>query len=199
MEHPQTILFYKRNLPHWHVANRSYFITFRLKNSIPVKVIEQMRLEYENLRSQSDPHLLSELQKRHFRKYEQILDSSREDLHLKNPEIAGLVMNSFDWLENNSGWKIPSAVIMPNHVHCLMSGENAKMSFNKALSSLKGFTARQANTILNTRGPFWSPENFDHWCRTPEKEESVKKYIRNNPVKAGLVCKPDDWPWLSEK
>jgi putative DNA methylase len=80
-----------------------------------------------------------------------------------------------------------------------MSGGNAKMSFNKALSSLKGFTARQANIILNKKGPFWSPENFDHWCRTPEKEESAKKYIRNNPVKAGLVSNPNDWPWLREK
>ena len=61
---------------------------------------------------------------------------------------------------------------------------------------IKGFSARKANKILGKRGPFWAPESFDHWCRTPEKEERVMRYIRNNPVKAGLVEKPELWPWV---
>lgn len=39
-------------------------------------------------------------------------------------------------------------------------------------------------------------EWFDHWCRTPGKEDGVATYIRNNPVMAGLVPRTADWPWV---
>jgi REP element-mobilizing transposase RayT len=42
----------------------------------------------------------------------------------------------------------------------------------------------------------WVDENFDHWCRTPEKVAGVIRYIKNNPVKARLVTKSEDWPWM---
>ena len=63
---------------------------------------------------------------------------------------------------------------------------------------IKGASAREANRILNRAGcPFWQDESFDHWCRNEAEFARIKQYIEWNPVKAGLVKRPDDWPWSS--
>ena len=120
----------------------------------------------------------------------------KNDLFLENPKVAKLIIDSLVWVEKNYKWKIIVAVIMPNHVHFLTSGECAVKPFNLAFSNFKGFTAREANKILSRNGTFWAPETFDHWCRSPFEEDRIKKYIIDNPVKAGLVEKHSDWPWL---
>jgi len=59
----------------------------------------------------------------------------------------------------------------------------------------KRYTARRINDVMNRQGRVWVDENFDHWCRKSDKVERVKKYIANNPVKAKLVNKSEDWKW----
>lgn len=81
----------------------------------------------------------------------------------------------------------------------LMIGSHALTSLTKALKVLKGYTAREANKILQRRGSFWWSESFDHWTRNPDKTDKAIRYIRNNPVKAGLVKFPEDYPWLKTK
>ena len=39
--------------------------------------------------------------------------------------------------------------------------------------------------------------SFDHWCRDKDEFSRIVKYIENNPVKAGLVKRPEEWPWSS--
>jgi REP element-mobilizing transposase RayT len=92
---------------------------------------------------------------------------------------------------------IHAAVVMPNHCHLLlrnMKGVNHMLA--EHLGIVKGYTAREANRILGLKGSFWQSENFDHWCRSTEKFQAAIRYIRNNPVKAGLVRKPEEWKWL---
>jgi len=48
-DRPQTTSFRRRNLPHWRVAGRPYFVTFRLKGSLPKAVSASLREEYEDL------------------------------------------------------------------------------------------------------------------------------------------------------
>jgi REP element-mobilizing transposase RayT len=63
---------------------------------------------------------------------------------------------------------------------------------------IKGATARQANVILSRTGHrFWQDESFDHWVRNPAEWQKIKSYIERNPVTAGLVSRPEDWPWSS--
>ena len=199
MENPATISFKRRNLPHWKVVGHPYFVTFRLKNTLPKEIVKEFKIEREKLKSsKADKNIISDYERKIFRKIESILDNLNNDsCYLKNPEIADLVMNSFVFIEQKYKWKFPCIVVMPNHVHCLAANQNkATISLEKALGYLKSYTAKEANKIMKLTGSFWSPENFDHWCRTPEQEIKVREYIRNNPVKAGLVSKPEDWKWL---
>src|SRR5436309_2857747 len=86
-------------------------------------------------------------------------------------------------------------VVMPNHVHMLVL---PKMSPSKFMKSLKGFTAREANLVLNRTGePFWQAESYDHWVRNSDEGERIRGYIESNPVKAGLAAKPKQYPWSS--
>jgi len=65
------------------------------------------------------------------------------------------------------------------------------------MGTLKGFTSRQANIILERSGAFWQKESFDHWGRDELEYHGVIAYIDNNPVEAGLCAKPEEWIWSS--
>jgi type I restriction enzyme R subunit len=84
---------------------------------------------------------------------------------------------------------------MANHVHILIYPE---VKLSRITKSIKNFSARQANVILERTGqPFWLDESYDHWVRGPEELEKIVLYIEENPVAAGLVEKVEDWRWSS--
>ena len=106
-------------------------------------------------------------------------------------------MDNLDWLRER-GWKVLAGVTLPNHVHLLMRNEAGRTGeLIEDLGQFKNYTARLANRALGRSGSFWAREDFDHWCRTPEKVEAAVRYIRDNPVKAGLVRQWREWPWLA--
>jgi putative transposase len=65
----------------------------------------------------------------------------------------------------------------------------------KILQDLKRFTARECNKILNRSGTFWQHESYDHVVRDYDELQRIVKYVLNNPVKAGLCEKWEDWRW----
>jgi hypothetical protein len=68
----------------------------------------------------------------------------------------------------------------------------------RLLQSVKGATARQANLILGRTGEaFWQAESYDHWVRNESEWRRIAAYIENNPVKAGLVPRAEDYRWSS--
>ena len=50
--------------------------------------------------------------------------------------------------------------------------------------------------MLGHCGPVWQEESFDHMLRSNESFEEKLEYIRRNPVRRGLVSKPEDYRWL---
>lgn len=64
--------------------------------------------------------------------------------------------------------------------------------------SIKGYTAREANRILNRTGqPFWQDESYDHWARDEAELERIAAYIESDPVRAGFVERAEEWRWSS--
>jgi putative transposase len=85
---------------------------------------------------------------------------------------------------------------MPTHVHLFC--EAGSCGLKHALEDFKRWTGHQAAKLLNTDHPhFWQGEWFDHWSRSDAEDERIVAYIRNNPVKAGLVRDYTDWPHAS--
>lgn len=84
---------------------------------------------------------------------------------------------------------------MANHVHVLLLPQIAP---SQLLKSLKGYTAREANRLLGRTGaPFWQRESYDHWVRDPAEWTRIAAYIEDNPVKAGLVSRAEEYRWSS--
>jgi hypothetical protein len=65
------------------------------------------------------------------------------------------------------------------------------------LKSVNSYTARRCNDLLQSRSSFWQRESFDHWIRGDDELERVIYYVEGNPVKAGLVERPELWSYSS--
>ncbi|MGC2387792.1 MAG: transposase [Candidatus Acidiferrum sp.] len=132
-----------------------------------------------------------------FADFDQHLDHARSGpLWLKNPVIADSVVSTLRKGQDELNQYILHAyVVMANHIHVLLVPGIAAA---RITCGIKGVTSRNANRILARTGqPFWQDESFDHWARDSAEQERIRKYIESNPVKAGLVAKPEDWLWSS--
>ncbi len=86
---------------------------------------------------------------------------------------------------------------MPNHIHAIVRPIN-NWTLSAITQSWKIKIARAANQILGKTGQrFWQPESFDRVIRDDDEMRRVRRYIRRNPVKAGLCAKEKDWKWSS--
>jgi REP element-mobilizing transposase RayT len=96
--------------------------------------------------------------------------------------------------------QLSAAVVMPNHVHLLFwalrDDSGWPFPLVTIMHSLKSASAHTINKIMGRSGPLWDEESFDHVLRSWESWEEKREYIRQNPVRAGLVRKPEDYRWL---
>jgi len=93
-----------------------------------------------------------------------------------------------------------AVVVMPDHVHLLLSPLRDKDGWPfplvDILQCMKCATAHRINKLLRTSGPVWEEESFDHVLRSDESLKEKCEYIRQNPVEAGLLRRPEDYRWL---
>jgi putative transposase len=76
------------------------------------------------------------------------------------------------------------------------ASENGPFSLAEIMQAIKSASAHRINQVLQRRGYVWQQESFD---RVPRREESIGlkvEYVLNNPVRAGLVRLPGEYPWL---
>jgi REP element-mobilizing transposase RayT len=101
---------------------------------------------------------------------------------------------------NGSRFELHAAVVMPDHVHLLLSpgSDEAGNSFglSQILNSIKGASAHAVNKALDRRGHVWQPESFDHVLRSSESIRGTAEYVCSNPVRAGLVGDEDEYACL---
>ena len=130
------------------------------------------------------------------RQIERYLDRGVGACELRRPEIADMVADALRHFHGQR-YLLDDWVIMPNHVHLLI-WPMPNHNLSEILQSRKRHTGRQANRMLGRTGsPFWQPESYDHWVRDDEEKARIRRYIRNNPVKAGLCRSPEEWRWSS--
>ena len=178
-----TLSFYRRNLPHWQPEGTAIFLTWRLFGSLPKGFTDHLQKWNREPRKQ-------------FLSAERVLDAaSGGPLWLQNPEIAVCVERALERGAQLQRFVLRAYVVMPNHVHALLEPNAA---LHEITNGIKGASAREANVRLGRTGmPFWQEESFDRWIRDAGQFARAKAYIENNPVKARLCAKPEDWPWSS--
>src|SRR6266446_1290146 len=97
-------------------------------------------------------------------------------------------------------WAIGRYVIMPDHVHFFFRPEHEAKTLSRFVGAWKTWTSRkiqkgrpQPTAAATTPQAFWQREFFDHLLRSSESYSEKWNYIRENPVRSGLVTSADDW------
>jgi putative transposase len=177
--------YYERNLPHWHPSGKAIFLTWRLHGSLPRSFLRSLKDDPRSTAGQK------------FRKIEARLDRAEDGpLWLKDARVAACVTNAIgEGAEGLGFYHLHAFVVMANHIHLLF---DPVVPLQRITNGLKAVSARNANRILDRVGErFWQDESFDHWVRNGREFERIQSYIHRNPVAAGLVARPEDWPWSS--
>jgi REP element-mobilizing transposase RayT len=175
-------------LPHFDGGPIPQFITFRLGDSMPKTVIDRWRKELEREAAHNIDSLLR-------CRIENYLDQGYGACYLKDNRVANVIEDSLLYYDEKC-YKLTSWVVMPNHVHVLLTPTVGE-ELSSILHSIKSYTAHRANEILDRSGQFWQEECFDRFIRNSKHFQSVVSYIENNPVKARLCKKASDWRYSS--
>ena len=180
---PVVMKHYERRLPHWDSVGEPLFITFRLYGTLPANRVF--------------PPATVTASGKAFVTMDRILDAAVSGpSYLRMPEVAELVVGALQAGEHRFGrYELHSYVVMPNHVHALVTPH---VDATKWLGPLKGFTAHEANRFLGLAGHhFWQEESYDHLVRSSVEFDRIRNYIEQNPVKAGLALAPEQFRWSS--
>jgi putative transposase len=111
--------------------------------------------------------------------------------HLGTVPARELFQRSLESMRGRYDFVVCGYVVMPEHVHLLVS-EPKKGILSKAIQALKLFVSVQSK-----ERPFWQARYYDFNVQNEEKRVEKLRYMHRNPVRCGLVEKPEDWPWSS--
>ena len=206
--------FFHRNLPHYHLPNATYFITFRLAGSLPVDAWKNLHEKYEQqkqmLTEKFQGQTLHEerykLQKQYFARFDTLLDCAEGGPHwLSEPRFAEIVTLQIHSLQPNY-YHLHAYCLMHNHIHLLLDQQDIPeplplkdgqhyTALSHAMRLLKGRTGYACSALLGHKGAFWQHESYDHVVRNEKEFGRILAYIVNNPVKAGLTNDWQDWAY----
>ena len=193
-------------LPHLKQINGTYFVTYRLADSLAKDALARLEEEISQAQMKFPDDMpqdvkAREIQRVRFQRIESWLDNGAGSCCLRRADIAGVVAENLRFFDG-ARYKLHAWVVMPNHVHALVT-PLGDFSLGGILRTWKQFTARRAKELLAKSGDewttesFWQRESFDRLTRDADERERTVRYIHTNPVKAGLCEKPEDWPWSS--
>ena len=172
-----------RNLPHFEQAGAIYFITFRLWDSLPAEVYQELFAARDQwLGNNPPPYTWAqelELKRVYSLPLERFLDEGHGRCGLRDEGLRDElvdIMLCFD----GEAYEVGEFVVMPNHVHLLMRSSR-KTTMRKVCRRWKNLSARAINQTLGRRGRVWQSEGFDHIVRSRATLEQCRQYIRDNP------------------
>ena len=198
---------YWTDLPHWRQEGATYFVTFRLADSIPRRILQhwaelrdnwcqahglvrtlEARIWNERYRA------IPEAERRVFER-QQLghllveLDRCHGSSELRNSEAASIVADSLSFFDRRL-LRCGDFIVLPTHVHWLVLPYSG-IKLEGILQSTKRYSATRINQILNRSGRLWQPGSFDHIVRDRDELSKIREYIQENGVNAGLS--PDDY------
>ena len=184
----EEIRFTENLLPHWQQHGATYFITFRLPDSVPTHLRTQWEEERATwMRFHPEPwdvETEQEYHKRFTAAIERWLDAGYGSCVLRRLECAKIVDEALRHFDHQR-LSLISSVVMPNHVHALLI-QNAEHPLEDLLHSWKSFSSRTINRLAGRSGTLWQRSYFDRLVRDERHFRNCVRYIRRNPEKAHL-------------
>lgn len=185
---------HRGHLPHWRQEGTMYFITSRLADSMPQEKLcewQQQRdawLSGHGLTDVSQLDTLPEAERHEFHatftaKWHDWLDRGHGECLLRRTELRELLLNRLFALDG-AGCELDAWVVMPNHLHAIVTPQGR--SLGEVVRFWKGGSASDINKQLSRRGSLWQAEPYDHIIRSEAQRDHYRRYIAENPIKAGL-------------
>ncbi|HJQ70505.1 MAG TPA: transposase [Blastocatellia bacterium] len=121
-----------------------------------------------------------------------IVVSKRRNLFL-DPNLAESVINCLLDLRRKMGFTLYSYCLMPDHFHALIGAGESNKGLGEICGAFKSLSTRAY--WQRYEGRLWQRQFFDHIIRNEKDFFETMEYIRQNPVRKGLVNTAEEWPY----
>jgi putative transposase len=133
---------YTRNLPHWRQTGATYFVTYRLGDSLPQSKLDELRQFKADWEARHPPprstDVLDDLARETMRRIENWLDQGMGECLLRERRISDIVVEDLQHFDGDR-YELGCFVVMPNHVHAIVRPLNpARCSLERLLQTWKG-------------------------------------------------------------
>lgn len=195
-DHYELKIRYGAYLPHLTRRGATYSVTFRLADSLPKYVLEELKEERARLLQRTKLGTLPLTERSKYRleylfsdKIENYLSTASGKCWLRNSSIARLITDNLKHFDGKR-YHLIAWCIMPNYVHVMLEPlSNYELPI--IIHTCKSYTAKAANKILGRKGRFWHAEYYDHLVRDDADYWNNIDYVLRNPVEAKLL----NWEW----
>jgi putative transposase len=116
---------------------------------------------------------------------------------LQSERNANLLIDVLRSLVAEHRFKVHDFVIMPDHMHLLVE-VHEEMTIEKAMQLIKGRFSHRLSHEIGYKGEVWQRGFTEVQVMNKEAAETHRKYIAENPVKAGLVAHGEPYPFCFE-
>jgi len=198
------ITWSKFGIPHGYVCSTPVHIIYRLKGCLPVGPLRELHNELKEqlaaltslgeTKSAHRDRVLEDFQ----HKYDEMLDALDQKKYiLTKPDVAQIVLDSWEWLENQDLIRRIAICVMGNHIHAVIVGVegNDEYPLGVLLTQHKTFTNHEIRKKHELPSVVWELGYFDRYVREGSLD-AVVLYVVLNPTKAGLIQSWDNWPYL---
>ncbi len=114
---------------------------------------------------------------------------------LATEKVVRVLVEEWAKLIDLYGWAVGPYVVMPDHVHFFCRDVSQTKPLSLCVGKWKEWTTKRVRRERGWRSSLWQREFFDHLLRSDESYKAKWAYVRMNPVRAGLVERPEDWPY----
>jgi REP element-mobilizing transposase RayT len=182
---------YVRHMPHWRQSGATYFVTFRLADSLPESRLHELaalKADWERKYPEPRPKsVLEQLARMVFERVEHWLDEGCGACPLRRPQSAAQITTAMHHFDGQR-YELGCYVVMPNHVHAIVRPTDPEAQpLEMILKSWKSYSGRRINELDCRSGELWQEESHDRIIRDAEHLWRTIQYIGCNPESAGLA------------
>jgi putative transposase len=139
------------------------------------------------------PRRLAHFDYRGFHRYFLTFCTEQRRQHFTRPDVVLTVLAQFRRCAARHGIRLTAYCFMPDHLHALVEGASETAdarAFIAAGRQASGYACRHLVT-----GRLWQHAGYERVLRREDATLAIARYVIENPVRAGLVCSPTDYPW----
>jgi putative transposase len=121
----------------------------------------------------------------------------RARLFLSHERVAS-TLAQFQRTSDQEHFALVAYCFMPDHVHLVLEGESEDADLRRAVSLMKQRAAYVFRTTFAVP-MMWQEGYYEHVLRSDEATNVVVRYVLDNPIRAGLVRRHEDYPFMGAK